>query len=208
MTRTVDNTLVAVRADKLIWQRDEGLSAIHEAEFINLPPKSLSDAAGYTSKNPFHHYVSRLTSRVTQLKNLVVEAETVLVGATDGDDTVYRDLFNEHKYIVTLSSYGTLAALDTWTGEAVWRSNPSLGEIVTARLVVLRKTSHGVPICAVFASTSAGSVIHTFNPLTGQPVDDLQSTTTLSTRFDMVAPLSLETSATIRVIALILENEE
>ncbi|KIY63627.1 DUF1620-domain-containing protein [Cylindrobasidium torrendii FP15055 ss-10] len=173
--------------DKLQWTREESLSTIALAEFVELPEKvvSLSHHADET-------YVDRVLRHISDAQNLprflAYFARRFATGsyasassAVLQDGSLWRDTFGFKQIILAATRHGKLFALDSSSGDIIWSKMLDLGwaaEIGGAhapfKLFVTQTVNEGNPPEAVLVTHRTSSngitdtVVFNFNTLNGQ----------------------------------------
>ncbi len=146
--------------DKHQWTREEGLTAVEVAEFVELPERTVS-----LSHDGDVSYVERVLRHISDAQDLpryllkfvrrfatgsYASASSSAVRTADGAGTLWRDTFGFRQIILAASVHGKLFALDSSNGDIVWSRILDLGwaaEVgashVPVKIFVTRTVSDG-----------------------------------------------------------------
>jgi len=164
-----DDTIVAIKAGganpgKIAWTREEGLASIQDAAFMDLPA-SIMDAESMDA-------LSRFMSPLMTIANTVLSISNPSAGAASESGAPQRDVFNTHKFILTVAASGKIFALDTESGAVVWQRQPISGvhALSEPKLDVIQPIANKNPVAVLIGKAGETTVIEPFNPLTGQAI--------------------------------------
>ncbi|KAJ7846290.1 DUF1620-domain-containing protein, partial [Mycena leptocephala] len=102
--------------DQLVWGREEGLTAIDHAVFVELPLPERVARVNVEGES----FVSRLTRQIEDAKEVVVSAHNHTASLS-------RDAFGFKQVLVTATAYGSVFGLDTASGAVLWTRILGLG---------------------------------------------------------------------------------
>uniref|UniRef100_T1JPE2 ER membrane protein complex subunit 1 n=1 Tax=Strigamia maritima TaxID=126957 RepID=T1JPE2_STRMM len=174
---------------KLIWAREEALSAVANVEMIDLP-MSESDIQfeqefRLDDTNLLTMLLKRLTSQVFQLENSILAIISGLyprrnLMAAETSSTLTRDVFSINKIIVVATLSGKLFGIDSTNGKIIWQQYiPNLGPFDSSAhqpfsLFSQTKTTHfsQAPQCAIVGvdKRTKNGLLYQFHSLTGEPI--------------------------------------
>eukprot|EP01147_Barroeca_monosierra_P000382 gene383-3731_t len=167
-----DYTMISITHESSVsWIRDESLTDIIASKFIDLPPAHDEESI-FEENNAFTRFSRRIALTLRDLSETFLLSSRFEDGNTKGDLT--QDYFNTNQLVIVVTRNGRLLALDSTTGQVVWRhlSTPR-APIYTAKLIELRSTAHRHGVVALIATVEGdGSFIFFFDPITGTLVGD------------------------------------
>lgn len=129
--------------DQLQWTREEGLTDIRVAEFVELPERdavaapagAAEDAETFVGRlqrqlleaRNFPQYVSHFASRFVSGSGALGTTPVAPVAESTEGGTLVRDPFGFRKILVVATSKGKVYGLDSASGEIVWSRVFGLG---------------------------------------------------------------------------------
>lgn len=129
--------------DQLQWTREEGLTDIRVAEFVELPERAAVAAPAGTAEEAetfvarlqrqllearnFPQYVSHFASRFVSGSGALGTTPVAPVAESTEGGTLVRDPFGFRKILVVATSKGKVYGLDSASGETVWSRVFGLG---------------------------------------------------------------------------------
>ncbi|KAF3084501.1 hypothetical protein TWF706_000721 [Orbilia oligospora] len=129
-----DGNMVLVRNDQIVWTRQEALASAVAAEFVDV--HEVEDTLEKTlhaeeTSNLVTAYIKRVTRHIEELKYLpgwIAGFQESILGifgpATPTDAAVTKDPFGYRKFVVLVTRFGWVTAIDTANrGEVVWTIN-------------------------------------------------------------------------------------
>ncbi|KAJ7588211.1 hypothetical protein C8J56DRAFT_1164789 [Mycena floridula] len=175
--------------DKHQWTREESLSSIPLAQFVELPERNVTHAG--TGDEGF---VERLTRQMADaqdfpqyLVNFIKRFATGSYASASSsaavDDSLVRDSFGFRQVIVVATVHGKIFGLDSSTGKTLWGRLLGLGwaaevggRILPVKMFVTKTVNDGQePVVVLVAQRSADNglvdtVVFQFDALTGETV--------------------------------------
>ncbi|XP_065213110.1 ER membrane protein complex subunit 1 isoform X2 [Planococcus citri] len=173
---------------KIEWVRDEGLSSIITAEFIELP-MSDNEAEMQTEfetkeSELFNMLTRRISSHIFQFQKFVLNLSGILEKSfsVEKENKLVRDYFNLHKIILIITKHMKIYALDNINQEVHWshllnkkyEPFPASSEDFEVRIpLYIQRTYRHYPHpmqCTILVKQrgSQNGVIISFNPVTGK----------------------------------------
>lgn len=168
--------LLQLPAGKILWTREEALSHIVSAKFLELPVSeldaSIEQEFNEFSGDGFGMLYHRLSSQFRQIS-------VVLTGQQGNANAgLVRDDFGLQKLIIVVTSVGKLYALHTLNGEIVWSKYlPDIVPFSTLSkdtvLLFIQRTARYTPLPAqctllVQDKVTGQGVVYIFDPITGK----------------------------------------
>ncbi|KAK4877332.1 hypothetical protein RN001_009838 [Aquatica leii] len=214
LIKSNDNSisLLQLPGGKASWTREEALSQVVSAEFLELPLSELDASIEHefdsVSGDRFSTFYNRIFSQIRQL--------LVVLTGKQGNSNIglVRDEFGLHKVIVVVTSVGKIYALDSITGSTVWSKYlPNVQPFLVlehqkAPLFVQRSARYS-PLaaqCVVLMKDkiTGHGVMHAFDPITGEVVQDLR----LPYRIEQAMLLPIEDENHLKGILILSDDNE
>lgn len=181
---SADGALTLIQQGKIKWTREEALTDVETADFLDL---TLSDAEGaieeeLNNKNGdvLGAFQRRISSQISHVKNLVLHILGLGPAPSKAQKAgLVRDDFGLHKMLVVVTSTGKVFGIDNVSGKYHWtRYLPEITGFANGQSMKLlvQRTSRFYPLtaqCVILGrnkNTKKG-LIYQFNPITGQPVN-------------------------------------
>ncbi|KAI5748977.1 hypothetical protein M8J76_003773 [Diaphorina citri] len=175
---TKDHTALFVSSQgKVVWTREESLTNIISAEFLDLPVSDVDAAIEKEFDNQecgyFEMFSRRLMSQYYQMQTLLSIKSPVFKTSA-----LVRDKFGLHKIILTVTSVGKIFAIDNLSGKILW--SLYLPDVipysVTGKLfspIFVQRSTRYVPYPAQVSilfkhSSTKEGVLFILDPITGQ----------------------------------------
>uniref|UniRef100_A0A8D8VIW5 ER membrane protein complex subunit 1 n=1 Tax=Cacopsylla melanoneura TaxID=428564 RepID=A0A8D8VIW5_9HEMI len=175
---TQDHTTLFISTQgKVVWIREEALTSIISAEFLDLPVSDVDAAIEKEFDNQecgyFEMFTRRLLSQFYQIQTLLsIESPAFKSSA------LVRDKFGLHKLILTVTSVGKVFAIDNLSGKILWTlylANVSPYSVTGKQIapIFVQRSTRYVPYPAQVSilfkqSTGKEGVLFTLDPITGQ----------------------------------------
>ncbi|KAM6494809.1 Protein of unknown function (DUF1620) domain containing protein [Amanita muscaria] len=134
-TGTVQSWSLSTTDAEMVWNREEGLSAISAAEFVQLPEQQSVVALGREGEG----FMGRLQRQLVQAQDLPHYLYHFFLRYTSGSSSMSRpvapansselsrDPFGFRQLIIAATDFGKVYAIDTSNGEIVWSRVFGLG---------------------------------------------------------------------------------
>lgn len=184
LLQSSDNALSLLRLPEgqILWTREEALSNIVEATFLELPMSDLDASIEKefksTSGDILSMFIHRITTQARQLSNILFERQLIT------QNSLVRDDFGLHKMIVVATSIGKLFGIDSLTGAIIWSYRLShikpfkvLGK--EKLLLFVQRTARYPPLpaqCVLLAedANTGNGIYFQFDPITGLPSKNIE----------------------------------
>ncbi|XP_065173919.1 LOW QUALITY PROTEIN: ER membrane protein complex subunit 1-like [Atheta coriaria] len=214
---TNDDTigLLQLPSGKVQWQREEALSNVLVAEFVELPLSELEASIEREFTEAASDIVSMFIKRITsQMRQVSTYFDGTQASSNSG---LVRDVFGLHKLIILATRVGKLYAIDTITGEIVWSHHlagiePFHSLSASGLMYVLhqQRTARYAPHSAQMTLIgklpgSDRAVLYSFDPITGKT---LQEQTQLKYKLKQAMLLPYEDKTHLKSIVLLADNDE
>ncbi|KAI8816687.1 uncharacterized protein EV422DRAFT_571446 [Fimicolochytrium jonesii] len=186
-----DGSTHVLKDGRVVWSKDESLTASAVAEYVDLPEKSLlsqehdeldEQPEETASISPVQRYFRRLRTHLVKLQDYPAQLAEGLKGLDEKiwnltnrtagkSDELFADMLGVRKLVIFATEKGKLLAVNTESGNTVWQKFlPELKfrQLETVRGAVVKYP----PVLAAIAESGKGdTVIYRFNALTGEAVD-------------------------------------
>ncbi len=177
---TADGSAAQVASQAGPWEREEGLSAVVQVQFFDLPFDVSSGATASASASPedaagleppsVADNVAALAASLANVGRFLLSGggllgaeDDTMVKAEDRPTVLTRDAFGHRKLAVVVTAFGKAYAIQTVNAKVAWGRMLDLGDRPTSvRLLVTRRTPQHNECVALSASRLAA-----FDPITG-----------------------------------------
>ncbi|GBE86822.1 hypothetical protein SCP_1000640 [Sparassis crispa] len=198
--------------DQLHWTREEALSDIRVAEFVELPERKIIAALGREEEETFMARLVRQTSEAQDFPQYAINfvkrfvtgsyasVSSSVASPTNASEPLSRDTFGLRKIIVVATPYGKVYGIDSANGEIVWSRVFGLGwaaevggHILPVKLFVTRTVSDGDSPQVVLitqrraSNTLVDTVLFHIDALTGADVRGVSPAGALLQGLDVIA---------------------
>ncbi|KAJ3126373.1 hypothetical protein HK098_007571 [Nowakowskiella sp. JEL0407] len=216
LTVTEDGSMHMLRESQVLWSREESLTQISDAKFIDLPESrgfsedhdELNELLSQTEAlNPVSRYIRRIQihlSKLSTLPSTLFEPKSKPDNTNSTSDVIIRDAFGVKKIILVATKTGKLVAMETLKGKIVWSKyfEDGVEKVEVVRSVVVKQP----PLVVLVFRRDKSTVLKTINPLTGKSIG---KETVIPKRFIKVVKLSvLDPVEHSNVLAVIDEEEK
>ncbi|KAI9010661.1 hypothetical protein DFJ74DRAFT_314965 [Hyaloraphidium curvatum] len=173
----------------LVWKREESLSEVADAAFIDFAEEKLlvQDTAETDKGSTLNVYLHRLRLHLRSLTGIFALGRDQSAGECSSNSTgvkqIFRDVFGLRKLILFLSKSGKLVALDSESGAAVWERYIAMeaadanaisqtATVVGREILLVRSTAEQYPpiVTVVLTAKDAGkhfTITHNINAMDG-----------------------------------------
>ncbi|KAL2911674.1 hypothetical protein HK105_208882 [Polyrhizophydium stewartii] len=222
---TQDGSVHLINEDVIVWTREESLSQVADAAFLDLPQSIVysqqfdelqEEPRVSASISPVERYIRRWSVHLSKLMSLFGTLGGAESSQPEQSANGTADLSDAHgfrKLLVLVSTTGKVNALDTLTGQTVW--SRYLPGIFFDSLHIVRTSRVKYPAIVVFVGhSSEGTVIWRLNGLNGNDfVSEKQpgiAAETLIRGGDRIASLigAEEEDEHTQILALVDEHDE
>ncbi|KAJ3221454.1 DUF1620 super [Clydaea vesicula] len=173
-----DGLIKMYKGEAILWIREEYLTEIATAEFIELPKAGLfseehdelNESVEETEKiSPLTRYFRRWSSQLLKLQ-AYLKAGNLLFKSEETSETnnFFRDAFGFKKLIVFATKRGMIVAIDTLSGDVAWRRYVGASTMEVKQLSLVRSSVIKFPpVILIVAENTKETVLRRLNAITG-----------------------------------------
>lgn len=184
LVSTQDHTALFISSQgKVVWTREEALTSIISAEFLDLPVSDVDAAIEKEFDNQECGYLEMFTRRLVS-QFYQIQTLFSLESPAFKNSALVRDKFGLHKIILTVTSVGKIFAIDNLSGKILWTiylpnvTPYSVSGKLICPIFVQRSTrfvAYPAQVSILFKqSSSKEGVLFTLDPISGQLIHSEQ----------------------------------